>query len=36
LWEVTNAWRGLWFLAIVYFGLAVMSAVLVKRRQANG
>jgi len=35
LWEVTNAWRGLWFLAIVYFGLAVMSAVLVKRRQAN-
>ena len=36
LWEVARDWRGLWFLAIVYFALAVMSAVLVKRRQVHG
>jgi ABC-2 type transport system permease protein len=35
-WEVANAWRGLWLLAIVYFALAVMSARLIRRRQANG
>ena len=34
--EVAHDWRGLWLLAIVYFGLAVLSAHLVKRRQANG
>ena len=36
LWDVAHAWGGLWFLAIVYFGLAVMSAHLVNRRWANG
>jgi ABC-2 type transport system permease protein len=36
LWEVARDWRGLWILAVVYFGLAVMSAFLVKRRQAHG
>ena len=36
LWEVARDWRGLWFLAIVYFALAVISASLVKRRQAHG
>jgi ABC-2 type transport system permease protein len=34
LWEVARDWRGLWGLAIVYFTLAVISAALVKRRQA--
>ena len=33
LWEVARDWRGLWCLAIVYFALAVISTVLVKRRQ---
>jgi ABC-2 type transport system permease protein len=33
LWEVARDWRGLWCLAIVYFALAVISAMLVKRRQ---
>jgi ABC-2 type transport system permease protein len=36
LWDVARDWGGLWLLALVYFGLAVMSAHLVKRRQANG
>jgi ABC-2 type transport system permease protein len=36
LWEVARDWKGLWILAIVYFGLAVISAVLVKRRHVNG
>jgi ABC-2 type transport system permease protein len=36
LWEVAHDWRGLWILTAVYFGLAVMSAFLVKRRQAHG
>ena len=36
LWEVVRDWRGLWCLAIIYFALAVMSAFLVKRRQAHG
>jgi ABC-2 type transport system permease protein len=33
LWEVARDWRGLWCLAIVYFALAVISTMLVKRRQ---
>jgi ABC-2 type transport system permease protein len=33
LWEVARDWRGLWCLAIIYFALAVISAMLVKRRQ---
>jgi ABC-2 type transport system permease protein len=36
LWEVAHDWRGLWALAVVYFALAVISAVFVKRRQAHG
>ena len=36
LWEVARDWRALWFLAGVYFVLAVISAAFVKRRHANG
>jgi len=36
LWEVARDWRGLWILAIIYFTLAVMSALFLKRRQAHG
>ena len=36
LWEVARDWRGLWILTVVYFTLAVISAFLVKRRQADG
>jgi ABC-2 type transport system permease protein len=36
LWEVARDWRALWIQAIVYFALAVISAFLVKRRQAHG
>jgi ABC-2 type transport system permease protein len=36
LWEVAHDWRGLWCLAIVYFALAVISALLVKRRHMHG
>jgi ABC-2 type transport system permease protein len=36
LWEVVRDWRGLWGLTVIYFALAVMSAFLVKRRQAHG
>jgi ABC-2 type transport system permease protein len=36
LWEVVRDWRGLWCLAVIYFALAVISAFLVKRRQALG
>jgi ABC-2 type transport system permease protein len=36
LWEVVRDWRALWIQAIVYFALAVISAFLVKRRNANG
>jgi ABC-2 type transport system permease protein len=36
LWEVVRDWRGLSALAVIYFALAVMSAFLVKRRQAHG
>jgi ABC-2 type transport system permease protein len=35
LWEVAHDWRGLWALAVVYFALAVVSAYVVKRRQAH-
>jgi ABC-2 type transport system permease protein len=31
--EVAQDWRGLWFLAIVYFALAVISAHVVKQRR---
>jgi ABC-2 type transport system permease protein len=30
--EVAHDWRALWWLAIAYFVLAVMSAAIVKRR----
>jgi ABC-2 type transport system permease protein len=36
LWEVMRDWRGLWALAVIYFALAVMSAVLTKRRRVHG
>jgi ABC-2 type transport system permease protein len=36
LWEVAPDWGGLWVLAFSYFALAVMSAVLIKRRHAHG
>src|SRR5262249_18700594 len=36
LWEVARDWRGLWCLTIIYFALAVISAVVVKRRRAHG
>jgi ABC-2 type transport system permease protein len=32
LTEVAQNWRGLWFLAVVYFVLAVLSAYVVKQR----
>jgi ABC-2 type transport system permease protein len=34
--EVAHDLRGLWILALAYFALAVMSVVLVKRRQTHG
>ena len=36
LQRLARDWRGLWTLAIIYFALAVLSAFLVKRRQAHG
>jgi ABC-2 type transport system permease protein len=36
LWEVVRDWRGLWILAVVYFVLAVLSALWVRRRGAHG
>jgi ABC-2 type transport system permease protein len=36
LWEVARDWRGLWILAVIYFTLAVMSVLFMKRRQAHG
>ena len=32
IWEVAHDWLGLWCLALVYFALAVISALAVKRR----
>ena len=34
--EVARDWRGLWYLVIIYFVLAVLSAHLAGRRRANG
>jgi ABC-2 type transport system permease protein len=34
--EVAGDWRGLWYLVIIYFVLAVLSAHLVRRRRADG
>ena len=36
LWEVARDWRGLWCLAVVYFGLAVISAVVNRKQAAHG
>jgi ABC-2 type transport system permease protein len=36
LWEVARDWRGLWYLAVIYFALAVLSVFLVNRRRAHG
>ena len=35
IWEVAYDWLGLWCLVLVYFTLAVISAIAVKRRQAH-
>ena len=35
LWEVAHDWIGLWCLTVVYFALAVISALAVKRRSPH-
>jgi ABC-2 type transport system permease protein len=35
VWEVAHDWLGLWCLALVYFALAVISALAVKRGQGH-
>ena len=35
IWEIAHDWLGLWCLAVVYFALAVISALAVKRRQRH-
>ena len=35
IWEVAHDWLGLWCLALVYFVLAVISALAVRRGQVN-
>jgi ABC-2 type transport system permease protein len=35
LWEVAHDWLGLWCLALIYFALAVISALAVKRGQGH-
>jgi ABC-2 type transport system permease protein len=35
IWEVAHDWRVLWFLALAYFALAVISAAAVKRGRAH-
>jgi ABC-2 type transport system permease protein len=35
IWEVAHDWLALWCLALAYFALAVISAFIVKRGQAN-
>nr|WP_041757429.1 ABC transporter permease [Bradyrhizobium sp. ORS 278] len=35
LWEVASSWMGLWCLVVVYFGLAVSSAGITRRRLAH-
>jgi ABC-2 type transport system permease protein len=35
IWEIAHDWLGLWCLALIYFALAVISALAVKRRQRN-
>jgi ABC-2 type transport system permease protein len=35
IWEVAHDWLGLWCLALVYFALAVISALVVKRGQRH-
>ena len=34
--EVVRDWRGLWYLVIIYFVLAVLSGHLARRRRPNG
>ena len=36
IWEVSRDWIGLWCLVLIYFTLAVISALAVKRRQVHG
>jgi ABC-2 type transport system permease protein len=35
IWDVLHDWSGLWWLVLIYFALAVVSAFAVKRRQAH-
>jgi len=35
IWEVAHDWLGLWCLSLVYFTLAVISALAVKRGQKH-
>jgi ABC-2 type transport system permease protein len=35
IWDVLRDWSGLWWLVLIYFALAVVSAFTVKRRQAH-
>jgi ABC-2 type transport system permease protein len=35
IWEVAHDWLGLWFLALAYFALAVISAFAAKRGPAH-
>ena len=35
IWEVAHDWLGLWCLALAYFALAVISALVVKRGQGH-
>jgi ABC-2 type transport system permease protein len=35
IWEVAHDWLGLWCLALIYFALAVISAIAVKRGQRH-
>jgi ABC-2 type transport system permease protein len=35
IWEVAHDWLGLWCLALVYFALAVISALAVRRGQRH-
>ena len=36
IWEVAHDWFALWCLTLVYFALAVISALAIKRGRANG
>jgi ABC-2 type transport system permease protein len=35
IWEVVHDWLGLWYLALAYFALAVISAFAARRGQGH-